>query len=83
MADMEDVQVMVLDFDTEGVDDERIREFEGNPAFGSAQQKAPAAIAGQTITFPAKFGLSLVGICAPRSLDRDFRENCNLTVTYS
>jgi hypothetical protein len=33
MADTEDVQVMVLDFDTEGGDDERIREFEGNPVY--------------------------------------------------
>jgi hypothetical protein len=30
MADTEDVDVMVLDFDTEGGDDERIKEFEGN-----------------------------------------------------
>ena len=30
MADQEDVKVMVLDFDTEGGDDERIKEFEGN-----------------------------------------------------
>ncbi|MFZ5452989.1 MAG: hypothetical protein ACOZF2_14120 [Thermodesulfobacteriota bacterium] len=33
MADTEDVQVFVLDFDTEGGDDERIKEFEGNPAY--------------------------------------------------
>jgi len=33
MADTEDVQVFVLDFDTEGGDDERIREFEGNPFY--------------------------------------------------
>jgi hypothetical protein len=33
MADTEDVQVFVLDFDTEGGDDERIREFEGNPVY--------------------------------------------------
>jgi hypothetical protein len=30
MADTEDVQVMVLDYDTDGGDDERIKEFEGN-----------------------------------------------------
>ncbi|RJR44306.1 MAG: hypothetical protein C4567_04370 [Deltaproteobacteria bacterium] len=33
MADTEDVQVFVLDFDTEGGDDERIREFEGTPVY--------------------------------------------------
>jgi hypothetical protein len=33
MADTEDVDVMVLDFDTEGGDDERIKEFEGNPVY--------------------------------------------------
>lgn len=33
MADIEDVQVFVLDFDTEGGDDERIKEFEGNPVY--------------------------------------------------
>jgi hypothetical protein len=33
MADTEDVQVMVLDYDTEGGDDERIKEFEGNPVY--------------------------------------------------
>jgi len=33
MADKEDVQVMVLDFDTEGGDDEPIKEFEGNPVY--------------------------------------------------
>ena len=33
MADTEDVQVMILDFDTEGGDDERIKEFEGNPVY--------------------------------------------------
>ncbi|MDD5643016.1 MAG: hypothetical protein PHX53_15305 [Syntrophales bacterium] len=33
MADTEDVQVFVLDFDTEGGDDERIKEFEGNPVY--------------------------------------------------
>jgi hypothetical protein len=33
MADTEDVQVFVLDFDTEGGDDERIREFEENPVY--------------------------------------------------
>jgi hypothetical protein len=33
MADTEDVQVMVLDFDTEGGDDERIKEFEGTPVY--------------------------------------------------
>ena len=31
MADQEGIEVMVLDFDTEGGDDERIKEFEGNP----------------------------------------------------
>jgi len=33
MSDTEDVQVMVMDFDTEGGDDERIRQFEGNPVY--------------------------------------------------
>ena len=33
MADTEDVEVMVLDFDTEDEDDERIKEFEGNPVY--------------------------------------------------
>jgi hypothetical protein len=33
MADQEGIEVMVLDFDTEGGDDERIREFEGNPVY--------------------------------------------------
>ena len=33
MADTADVQVMVMDFDTEGGDDERIKEFEGNPVY--------------------------------------------------
>jgi hypothetical protein len=33
MADQEDIEVMVLDFDTEGGDDERIKEFEGNPVY--------------------------------------------------
>ena len=33
MADTEDVQVMVLDYDTEGGDDERIKEFEGNQVY--------------------------------------------------
>ena len=33
MADTEDVQVMILDFDTEGGDDERLKEFEGNPVY--------------------------------------------------
>ena len=33
MADQEGVEVMVLDFDTEGGDDERIKEFEGNPVY--------------------------------------------------
>jgi hypothetical protein len=33
MADQEDIDVMVLDFDTEGGDDERIKEFEGNPVY--------------------------------------------------
>jgi len=32
MADQEGIEVMVLDFDTEG-EDERIREFEGNPVY--------------------------------------------------
>jgi hypothetical protein len=35
MADQEDIDVMVLDFDTEGGDDERIKEFEGNPVYVS------------------------------------------------
>jgi len=33
MADQVGIEVMVLDFDTEGGDDERIREFEGNPVY--------------------------------------------------
>jgi hypothetical protein len=33
MADQEDIEVMVVDFDTEGGDDERIKEFEGNPVY--------------------------------------------------
>jgi len=33
MADQEGVEIMVLDFDTEGGDDERIKEFEGNPVY--------------------------------------------------
>jgi hypothetical protein len=33
MADQESIEVMVLDFDTEGGDDERIKEFEGNPVY--------------------------------------------------
>ena len=33
MTDQEDIEVMVLDFDTEGGDNERIREFEGNPVY--------------------------------------------------
>jgi len=33
MADQEDIEVMVLDFDTEGGDDERIKEFEGTPVY--------------------------------------------------
>jgi hypothetical protein len=33
MADQEGVEVMVLDFDTEGGDDERIKEFEGNRVY--------------------------------------------------
>jgi len=33
MADQEGVEVMVLDFDIEGGDDERIKEFEGNPVY--------------------------------------------------
>ena len=33
MADQEGVEVMILDFDTEGGDDERIKEFEGNPVY--------------------------------------------------
>jgi hypothetical protein len=33
MADTEDVQVMVLDYDTEGGDNERIKEFEGSPVY--------------------------------------------------
>ncbi len=33
MADQEGIEVMVLDFDTEGGNDERIKEFEGNPVY--------------------------------------------------
>ncbi len=33
MADRDGIEVMVLDFDTEGGDDERIKEFEGNPVY--------------------------------------------------
>ena len=33
MADSGDIQIMVLDYDTEGGDDERIKEFEGNPVY--------------------------------------------------
>jgi hypothetical protein len=33
MADQEGIEVMVLDFDTEGGDDERIKEFEGNQVY--------------------------------------------------
>ena len=33
MADQEGIEVMVLDFDTEGGDNERIKEFEGNPVY--------------------------------------------------
>ena len=33
MADQEGFEVMVLDFDTEGGDDERIKEFEGNRVY--------------------------------------------------
>ena len=33
MADTECIQVMVLDYDTEGGNDERIKEFEGNPVY--------------------------------------------------
>jgi len=33
MADREGIEVMVLDFDTEGGDDDRIKEFEGNPVY--------------------------------------------------
>lgn len=33
MADQEGIEVMVLDFDTEVGDDERIKEFEGNPVY--------------------------------------------------
>ncbi|MFZ5451651.1 MAG: hypothetical protein ACOZF2_07245 [Thermodesulfobacteriota bacterium] len=33
MADQEGIEVMVLDFDTEGGDDDRIKEFEGNPVY--------------------------------------------------
>ena len=33
MADTEDVQVMVLDYDTEGGNEERIKEFEGSPVY--------------------------------------------------
>lgn len=35
MADQEGIEVMVLDFDTEGGDNERIKEFEGNPVYVS------------------------------------------------
>jgi hypothetical protein len=46
MADTEDVQVMVLDFDTEGGDNERIKEFEGNPvyAFQGVDDVDPARV---------------------------------------
>jgi len=33
MADQEGIEVMVLDFDTEGGDNEKIKEFEGNPVY--------------------------------------------------
>jgi hypothetical protein len=33
MADQEGIEVMVLDFDTEGGDNERIKEFEGNTVY--------------------------------------------------
>jgi hypothetical protein len=33
MADTEGIQVMVLDYDTEGGNDDRIKEFEGNPVY--------------------------------------------------
>ena len=33
MADQEGIEVMVLDFDTEGGNNERIKEFEGNPVY--------------------------------------------------
>jgi hypothetical protein len=33
MADAEDVQVIVLDFDTDGASEEFIKEFEGNPVY--------------------------------------------------
>jgi hypothetical protein len=33
MADQQGIEVMVLDFDTEGGDEERIKEFEGNPVY--------------------------------------------------
>jgi len=33
MSDQEGIEVMVLDFDTDGGDDERIKEFEGNPVY--------------------------------------------------
>ena len=33
MSDQEGIEVMVLDFDTEGGDNERIKEFEGRPVY--------------------------------------------------
>jgi len=33
MADIKDVQVMVLDYDTEGGSDERIKDFEGDKVY--------------------------------------------------
>lgn len=33
MADVEGVEVLVMDFDTEGGDDERIHQFEGNDVY--------------------------------------------------
>ena len=33
MADQEDIKVMVLDYDTEGGDPERIKEFEGDEVY--------------------------------------------------
>ena len=33
MSDQEGIEVMVLDFDTEGGDNERIKEFEGDPVY--------------------------------------------------
>lgn len=33
MADSEDIQVIVLDYDILGVDDDRIKEFEGSPVY--------------------------------------------------